>query len=108
MYECIEHAAETIFNSRYHFYYVVALECKFVCTFSIIYMLSVAYWTNVRKTNICKISLCICENSKSLTHNVQTSPYSPKLIVQYIKNRLNKILVQNGLIVTAMVFDVIP
>jgi len=30
MYECIEHAAETIFNSRYDFYYVVALECNFL------------------------------------------------------------------------------
>ena len=30
MYECIEHAAEAIFNSRYHFYYVVALDCNVV------------------------------------------------------------------------------
>jgi len=30
MYECIEHAAEMIFNIHYQFYYVVALECNFV------------------------------------------------------------------------------
>jgi len=30
MSECREHAAETIFNSRYHFYQVVVLECNFV------------------------------------------------------------------------------
>ena len=31
MYECIEHAAEAIFNSRYHFYSLLRWkECNFV------------------------------------------------------------------------------